>query len=231
MKTDKDIIHERLISVDVPTEASLSKKELSDEYSFYPYVQPLVNMADYPDIRTEPSSEGIDLGLSVLWAACNIGAEKPSDYGDYYAWGETYTKNNYSKETYTYTDNPETLLPSNDVATQKIGSDWRMPTLDEIEELIQTRDDSNYQWTWKAIDGHNGWEIKYLINNNSIFLPAAGYLYETSLYDADYGYYWSSSRYTDYPSYAWLMYFNSEVVDRNGDGRNGGQSVRPVKQK
>lgn len=146
------------------------------------------------------SDRSVDIGLSVKWASMNIGATKPSDYGDYYAWGELTTKDNYSSETYTYSDNPDVLPASHDVATQTLGNDWRMPTSTELSELISTQGNSDYEWTWKSIDGHDGWEIKYLTNGNSIFLPAAGYRRGIGLdYAGYFGYYWSSSLNTDYP--------------------------------
>lgn len=201
-------------------------------------MQPLVNTVDYPDIRPEPpvpptpSHEAVDLGLSVLWATCNIGASSPEEYGDYYAWGELITKDDYSEETYTYTDNPEILPADHDTATQLWGDGWRMPTANEIEELIATKEDTNnYEWTWKEIDGRTGWEIKYLDNDNSMFLPAAGY-YEGTTYDGSelYGTYWSSNK-TDDPIDSWTLDFSSTEVSKEGYFSYLGNSIRPVKQK
>lgn len=111
--------------------------------------------------------EWIDLGLSVKWATCNVGASKPEDYGDYYAWGETTTKSDYDWDTYkwckgTYdtmtkyctdsyygtVDNRTTLTSSDDVATVKWGSKWRMPTKEEMKEL-----DEDCTWTWTTQNG------------------------------------------------------------------------------
>ena len=134
--------------------------------------------------------EYVDLGLSVKWAACNVGANKPEEYGDYYAWGETETKSSYD------IDNCETWKKgigdikgtSRDVAHVKWGSPCRMPTDTEIRELKD-----NCDWEWTMLNGTNGYKVKGK-NGNSIFLPAAGWRGWTSLLDAGkYGNYWSST--------------------------------------
>lgn len=140
---------------------------------------------DYVDFSAKPSAptvtagQAIDLGLSVYWASCNLGAEKPEEYGDYYAWGETKTKSKYSQDNYSYYD-VNTLqyidIGENisgtqyDAATVNLGADWRMPTKDEIEELIK-----NCTWEWTQIDNINGYKVIGK-NGNSIFLPAAGFV-------------------------------------------------------
>ncbi len=190
----------------------------------------------------------IDMGLSVKWANANLGATAPEGYGDYYAWGETETKENYYWSTYKWcngssttltkynysssygtVDNKTVLEPEDDVAHVKLGGSWRMPTSSEVDELISTRNNSSYQWEWKSLNGHNGWLVTYLVNNNSIFLPAAGYRYDANLYYVgSNGFYWSSSLYTGDPYGAWSVYFSSDGV-RGGSGyRYFGQSVRPV---
>uniref|UniRef100_UPI0023F291C5 hypothetical protein n=1 Tax=Segatella oulorum TaxID=28136 RepID=UPI0023F291C5 len=146
----------------------------------------------------QPTMEYIDLGLSVKWATCNLGASKPSDYGHYYAWGETMVKAGYSWDTYKWgkennftkynTDGKTVLDPEDDVATAKLGSPWRMPTLDEINELI-----GGCTWKWTKKDGVEGYEVKGT-NGNVIFLPAAGYRKGSkSQYIRKKGYYWSNS--------------------------------------
>lgn len=174
------------------------------------------------DVGYETVPEAVDLGLSVKWASCNLGAYKPEDYGDYYAWGETTTKENYSWETYKWcngsensltkyntdisygkVDNKTVLEPADDVANVKLGGKWRMPTVSEVNELISTKDKASYQWEWKSLSGHNGWLVTYLANNNSIFLPAAGIRGDNNVYQVgSIGGCWSSSFYNpdDYDS-------------------------------
>ena len=193
--------------------------------------------------------ESVDLGLpsGTLWATTNVGAINPWDYGDYFAWGETTTKSKYDLSTYKYangasnkltkycfqsdygnngyTDSRTTLERSDDAATANWGSDWCMPTLDQIKELKD-----NCTWTWTTKNDKKGYEVKGK-NGNSIFLPAAGYRYGTSLNDyGSYGYYWSSSLLTGYPSDGRGLYFDSGYVyPDNWFGRNYGFSVRPVR--
>ncbi len=188
------------------------------------------------------TKEAVDLGLSVKWATCNVGASKPEEYGNYYAWGEIATKDSYAWENYTLAngssttltkyctsssygtvDNKTTLEAADDAATQKWGGNWRMPTISEWQELID-----NCTWTWTTLNGVNGIEVK-ATNGNSIFLPAAGYRRsdELRLAGSD-GHYWSSSLYTDYTGRAQLVYFHSDDHDTDYNDRYYGRSVRPV---
>ncbi len=186
----------------------------------------------------------VDLGLSVKWATCNVGANFPSVYGDYFAWGETATKTTYNwssyykhcnvssgtltkyntSSSYGTVDNKTQLDLSDDAARANWGGSWRMPTNAELTELRE-----QCTWTWTTQNGVNGYKVTSKSNGNSIFLPAAGRRYDSSLeYAGSYGYYWSSSLYTDYPYYAWGVYFNSSFVGRDYGNRYGGLSVRPV---
>ena len=198
----------------------------------------------------ESGHEWVDLGLSVKWATCNIGASKPEGYGDYYAWGETSTKSEYSESTYYYcndgdyhkltkycndsgygnkgfTDGKTKLELSDDVARQKWGGSWRMPTVEEFWELID-----NCTWTWTTQNGVNGYKVtskKSGYTSRSIFLPAAGYRDDTRLdIVGSYGYYWSSSLNAYGPNYAWYVYFNSGSHGTGSIDRGSGRSVRPV---
>ena len=207
---------------------------------------------------TTPTMEYVDLGLSVKWARCNLGASKPTDYGDYFAWGETEPKTNYTWATYKwmqagqsdwkhitkYTiaddltegiwydsggnfigDNKETLDAADDAATANLGSPWRMPTWDEIKELID-----NCTWTWTTQDGVNGCEVKSKKNGNSIFLPAAGYRDRSEFNDAgSEGYYWSSALSTVYSYCACFLGFDSGSPGRFSGYRYAGRTVRPVR--
>lgn len=173
----------------------------------------------------ENGHEWVDLGLpsGLKWASCNVGASRPEEYGDYFAWGEVEPKGNYSNENYRYHDDPETLPLKADAAHANWGGNWRMPTDDEWTELRE-----ECEWKWCTQDGVSGYRVTGP-NGNSIFFPAAGYRYDTSLYDAGSdGNYWSSSLLTDYSGYAYCVDFYSSNVDRYGDSRYGGRSVRPV---
>jgi hypothetical protein len=135
------------------------------------------------------SYEYVDLGLpsGTLWATCNIGADSPEEYGDYFAWGETETKEIYTWETYKWcngtkesitkynADGPDELLPEDDAATAIWGDNWQMPSEEQIEEL---RDYDNTTQEWTTENGINGWKITSKTNGNSIFLPAAGYIWQ-----------------------------------------------------
>ena len=198
---------------------------------------------DVPKIGTH---EYVDLGLSVKWATCNVGANAPEEYGDYFAWGETQPKETYSLSTYKWcngsydtqtkyctnssygtVDNKTVLDKEDDAAAVNWGGNWRMPTDAEMTELR-----NNCTWTWTTQNGVNGYKVtskKSGYTNKSIFLPAAGYRNGSSLYRAgSYGYYWSSSLSTDYPSSAYGLYFYSGGVDWDTYSRYYGLSVRPV---
>lgn len=197
----------------------------------------------------------VDLGLSVKWACCNIGATKPEEYGGYYAWGETEEKSNYTGDTYKWgytdgtitgwnvtkycvhescgnVDNKTVLEPADDVAHVKWGGSWRMPTLDEIRELV-----NRCSWEWTSLNGVDGYRVTGP-NGNSIFLPAAGYRYCTEFDNrGTTGRYWSSSLGGNYSYYyysksAYGLHFYDDYYDwNNWDGgydRRGGRSVRPV---
>lgn len=202
----------------------------------------------------------VDLGIvmtrtdgityKLYWAQSNLSTSglcaSPEDYGDYYAWGETEPKENYSWSTYKWcngssstltkynnsssygtVDNKMVLESSDDVASVKLGGKWRMPTDAEWTELR-----TKCKWTWT--DNYNGTGVAGRIvsatNGNSIFLPAAGYRHETSLDNAgSVGIYWSASLfYTDLPFNAWNVGFWPVYVDRSCSSRCDGRSVRPV---
>ena len=187
--------------------------------------------------------EYVDLGLSVKWATFNVGANKPEDYGDYFAWGETEPKTTYDWSNYKWcngsdmtltkyntnsdygiVDNKITLELSDDAAHVNWGGSWRMPTITEQNELRE-----HCTWTWTTQNGVNGYKVTSNKNGNSIFLPAAGYRLDSSLSDAgSNGYCWSSSIYTYGTSFAYYLYFYSSNVGRNGQYRRYGLSVRPV---
>lgn len=192
----------------------------------------------------------VDLGLpsGTLWATCNVGAKNPHDYGDYFAWGETVPKANYSNSTYKfskakihggytkysyrvedgyngYVDKLTTLEPKDDAATVNWGSGWRMPTKEECEELLR-----HTTKKFETIHGVKGTRFTGP-NGQSVFLPATGNrVNEKLLHDGNEGSYWSSSLYT-VVSAAWLFYCDcgSEDCDMFDFGiRETGRAVRPV---
>ena len=175
--------------------------------------------------------KAVDLGLSVLWADRNVGASSPSDYGGYYAWGETTTKSKYTWYGYRYYDGSScTNIGSNiagtyyDVACQKWSGGWKMPTKAQWQELID-----NCTWTWTTQGGHSGYKVTSKKNGNSIFLPAAGYCNGTVSFDVgSNGNYWSSTLDESNANSAWNLSFNGGSHDVDGGLRGRGHTVRPV---
>lgn len=185
--------------------------------------------------------EYVDLGLSVKWATCNVGATTPEGYGDYYAWGETVTKSNYDWSTYKWckgradaltkycmdgvygkVDKKNTLSATDDVAHVKWGGNWRMPTHAEQKELRKCT------WTWTTKNGVNGY-IVVGPNGNSIFLPAAGYRNGEELRTAGSdGYYWNSSTDVYHSPSVYCLFFFSSSWGWGNKYRCSGRSVRPV---
>ncbi len=132
----------------------------------------------------------VDLGLSVKWASCNVGAYAPDDYGNYYAWGETVVKAEYTLEnSVTFNVDIDSIGgdPAYDVATVRYGAPWRLPTRAEVEELV-----ANCDYKWESIHGIVGGRLTSRINGNSIFLPGAGHRSMDDLCNLTYGYYWTS---------------------------------------
>lgn len=140
-------------------------------------------MAGFASAQTYNGHAYVDLGLpsGTLWATCNVGASKPTDYGNYYAWGETKTKTSFFEENYSFYGTPSTLPLYSDAANASWGGAWRMPTKSEFDELM-----SYCNWN-KTSDGF------YVTgpNGRSIFLPAAGNAGGRQYAFA--GFYWSST--------------------------------------
>ena len=185
--------------------------------------------------------EAVDLGLSVKWATCNVGASSPSDYGDYFAWGETEPKNDYSWDTYKWRHDEDymtkyctsreyglvdykTLLnPEDDVARVKWGGKWRMPTYDEIQELV-----NKCTWEWTKLGKHDGYKITGP-SGKSIFLPASGYINLTSYANRDMdGCYWTATLYNSLDRLAYDLNFMDSGVWKSWINRDKGLTVRPV---
>lgn len=177
---------------------------IGDEIYYSPVKSFITSNND--SIKTTHDFEAVDLGISVKWASCNLGASAPEDYGDFYAWDEISPKSDYTKQNYkyysddTYTkynynteDGLKSLVPDDDAATVSLGLPWRMPTIDEIKELKN-------KCTWNA-DTLNGVAGRRVIgpNGNTIFLPTGGYKSDgdwTRRGDSNWypsGWYWSST--------------------------------------
>ena len=181
---------------------------------------------------------------------CNVGANSPEQYGDYFAWGETSSKSEYNWTTcFDTEDNGATfnkynnidittglqpkdeaapkLLPEDDAATANWGSNWQMPSYAQIVELC---DNNNTTTIWTTHNGVNGRLIKSKKNENCIFLPAPGYRYYTGLYIAgNIAYYWSRSLDVSNSVNAYYLSFGSGTVGCGCDVRCYGRSVRPVR--
>ena len=174
--------------------------------------------------------EWVNLGLSVKWACCNVGANTPEECGDYFAWGEIETKNEYySGEGYSknYGKNISDISGNvaYDAATANWGGSWRMPTKAEIQELID-----NCTWTWTIVNGVKGYKVTSKINGNSIFISITGCYAGSSLFEIDFGHYWSStpSPYKD-NQYACCFYiYNNGYGMSDRESRGLGQVIRPV---
>lgn len=170
--------------------------------------------------------EYVDLGLSVKWATCNVGASKPEDYGNYYAWGETGTKSSYTDDnSKTYGKQMYDIKGNSlyDAARANWGGTWRLPTKAELEEL-----NNKCTWKWTTQNGVKGYKVTGP-NGNSIFLPAAGYRYGSSLKEAgEGGFYWSSTPEENDSHYVYYLGFGCIGHNLDDDRRYFGMSVRPV---
>ena len=209
--------------------------------------------AESPEVVTH---EYVDLGLSVKWATCNVGATTPEEYGDYFAWGEVEPKEYYSAENCKYyylyydyeiddgyylvtkyctdsdygkdgfVDYNAILDPEDDAATVNWGGSWRMPTYDEVNELR-----NQCTWTKTIQNSVNGYKVVGK-NGNSIFLPAAGSAYYANKNDVGvFGFYWSSSICADQGGttvYQMTFTFSGSILFGDEISRETGQSVRPV---
>ena len=185
----------------------------------------------------------VDLGLSVKWATMNVGATSPEDYGDYFAWGETEPKEEYSWETYKWCDDDFNNLTKycsssdfgivddkieldleDDAANVNWGDAWRTPTKEEQVELI-----TECNWTLDTMNGVDGYTVTGP-NGNSIFLPISGYFSDTNVEDIGYnGTYWSSELKSDYSSQAYVIdIYNDGDISLFTNSRYYGLSIRPV---
>ena len=202
----------------------------------------------------ENGHEYVDLGLNVKWATCNVGADKPEGYGDYYAWGETEPKSEYTWENYRFrisgddffkniklskyntdiitgvVDSLTTLEMIDDAAHVRWGGNWRMPTVDEFRELMDS-----CIWTWTTINGVNGYKVTSNMHgytDRSIFLPAVG-LGNANFNNRqdDHGLYWSSSlrpSSPNSPNCPYVISFASGGFSLGASAQFNGYPIRPV---
>ena len=188
--------------------------------------------------------EVVDLGLpsGLKWRSMNVGASKPEDYGNYYAWAETSPKSSYTSSNYKYPatsysdgitiykkydttpggDGKIVLEAEDDAATTNLGNGWRMPTFKEFKELRE-----NCTWTWKTQNGVNGMLVTGP-NGKSIFLPAGGWYDKNGLNKrGSYGSYWTA---TGDGGTANAVDIINNDKDKALVPRCEGRSVRPVKE-
>ena len=203
-------------------------------------------------LRGGVTYEYVDLVLSVKWAKCNLGAKTETDYGSYFMWGSTKANTpdecTWAKAPFNngasdfdsdyFNSVKNTVCPNNvlakeyDTATQIMGGNWRMPTKDELKELI---DNTNSVWVedykGSGVNGRQFTSKKEGYQDNSIFIPAAGTYFEGSEYDLNkFVDVWSSSLYTSLTDSALTLHFSSGsiyVADDSGF-RNSGHVVRGV---
>ena len=199
-----------------------------DKKSIFGVVMTMIMFANTNSVYAQEISgtinghDYVDLGLSVKWATCNVGAGKPSDYGNYYAWGETKTKETYAEEnSKTFWKSMDDIAgnPKYDAARANWGGSWRMPTMEELEELFD-----KCTWIRTTQDGHNGYIVTGL-NGNSIFLPAAG---SRGGYPCDGSacHYWGSNPFDGYSNEAYQLGYGEENI--GGSLRFMGKPVHPV---
>ncbi len=187
--------------------------------------------------------EIIDLGLpsGTKWAMCNIGAKCPTEIGDYFAWGDTSSKNVYvgrTCETYDlnivklkledYVNSRNVLSKYYDAAAQILGSGWSIPSGEQAQELVNSCD---WEWVENYEDtGVNGRLGISKINGNKIFFPAAGYMNNESKIRVNIdGGYWTSSPNMTASNRAWSIAFDQGVIGLFDHGlRYNGYSIRPV---
>lgn len=172
---------------------------------------------EYVEIKN--GHECVDLGLpsGIKWSTCNVGASSPSDFGDYYAWGEIQPKSEYTWKNYMYHDTE--LKNIFDAVRLLWHGMWRMPTSEEFGELAKY-----CKWTQVVLEGHPGVLITGK-NGNSVFLPAAGIFHESGkILVGEEGRYWTSSTTKDGKA----IYFKTKDAQKENYTRSCGFTIRPV---
>ena len=225
------------------------------KYSIPCFMILLSSMVSLAEIETDIESKTdslnrfdyVDLGLTsgTLWGTTNVGALSPDDYGSFFAWGESKTKDLYSGINYDYAKGDEFgldslfkyntlseygnvdsliyLLPEDDVATRRLGKEWSIPTITEWAEL----NESCY-WIWSEFNGVCGYKVVGN-NNNWIFLPVGGFQNQTNITQEHHGFYWSSSLNSKIPLAAhYISFYSKYIYDFDFESRHYGMAIRPV---
>jgi len=190
----------------------------------------------------------VDLGLSVKWATCNIGATQPWERGEFFSWGETENKRINNWDTYKYSEgahaltkycsNPDyawhglvdsvsVLDPEDDVAHMKWGGTWRIPTKAQIDELLES-----CTWEWTTLNEVNGYRVtgkKPGYTDRSIFLPVTGEYNDGKVFDYRlHGYYWSRNCGTVTSETAYTLEVYTKGSSAEIQSRCKSLAVRPV---
>lgn len=186
--------------------------------------------------------EAVDMGLSVKWASCNVGASCVYEPGSHFAWAETTTKKNFDESNYKWFeyvdyvdgvftkycmddnsphyDGKSALEPEDDAAYVNMGKEWRTPTSEEWNELMDT---TKCSWTWTTINEMEGYEVTSNITGNSIFLPAVGYRYNSNFTPSSFTKYMSNTA-----SNNSVLEFSSKRIKKSRMTRTHGYVVRAV---
>ena len=201
---------------------------------------------------TTNGSGSVDLGLSVKWGSCNLGANRPEQFGNYFAWGEIETKDFYNWSNYKWAhkydkltkycpnsfcwdgdgqmDNKVSLDPDDDAVKSILGKNWRMPTLEEWLELSDS-----CIWQAYTLNGVKGTKVTSNVEGfkgNWIFFPAAGFIFNSEYQDqGERGVYWIPSLYTRDPSYARCYEIIGDFGYYINPDRAAGLTIRPVVEK
>ena len=189
-----------------------------------------------PKSDSNANSNAIDLGLSVKWATCNLGATAPEEYGQYFAWAEIsekkeytwsnckYCSDEYGYEFTKYVGKTDVLQASDDAANVLLGDGWRIPTTAELQELVD-----KCKWTLETVGGHSGYTVTGP-NGNSIFLPFAGFKNEDGFQEGGkMGFYWSSQNYEYFNNAAYDLDLFANMKGVGYFDRCNGLTIRPVK--
>ena len=222
-------------------EANISGLNEDTDYYYCAFIT-TDTITEYGEVRHfyTKEAEEIDLGLSVNWRAWNVGSNHSYEYGNHYAWGEKNVKGEYSWSS--YFDNPyngkEWIGCSVDTdisgvyerdASKDLGEDWRMPTREEMQELLD-----KCEWEWHTVEGVDGYKVTGP-SRRSIFLPANGLIDGSSLNNTGtYGAYWTSTPQADTEgkaTAATLYFYGGMLKSLQWANRYAGRAVRPVRDK